>query len=77
MQDAAASGRDTPNYSEVRFSTRGATKVTNYNENDNSELDEEDTDSLTPNYYYSQLPEDNSPAIDIVLNYRLKDGVGK
>ncbi|KAF2484302.1 P-loop containing nucleoside triphosphate hydrolase protein [Neohortaea acidophila] len=75
MQDAAASGRDTPTYSEVRFSTRGATKVTNYNEDDNPELDEEDTDSLTPNYHYSQLPEDNSPAIDIVLNYRLKEGV--
>ncbi|KAF2765047.1 hypothetical protein EJ03DRAFT_280835 [Teratosphaeria nubilosa] len=68
-----ASGRGTPQLSEVRFSTRRAAKVTNYNEDDNLGLSDEDEDTeMTPAYHYVQ--EDEGPAIDIVLNHRLKDG---
>ena len=72
---AAVSGSGTPNLSEVRFSTRRAAKVTTYNEDDDLGLSEEDTENMTPNYW--TYTEDNSPAIDLVLNHRLKDGVGK
>ena len=72
---AATSGRDTPNLSEVRFSTRRAAKVTTYNEDDDLGLSEEDTENLTPNYW--TYVDDTSPAIDSVLNHRLKDGTGQ
>lgn len=72
---AIASGRDTPNLSEVRFSTRRAAKVATYNEDDDLGLSEEDTENMTPNYW--TYVEDNTPAIDQVLNHRLKDGVGE
>lgn len=73
---AVASGGDTPQLSEVRFSTRRAAKVANYNEDDGYGLSEEDdTENLTPNYYYA-YEEDNSPAIDAILNHRLKEGAG-
>ncbi|KAF2722676.1 SNF2 family DNA-dependent chromodomain-containing ATPase [Polychaeton citri CBS 116435] len=68
---ATASGRATPQLDPVRFSTRRAAKVTNYNEDDELDLSEEDTEGTTPAYYY--VEEDNSPAIDIVLNHRLKE----
>jgi chromodomain-helicase-DNA-binding protein 1 len=70
-----ASSRGTPQLSEVRFSTRRAAKVTNYNEDENmDEFEEDDDTEMTPNYYYQQ--EDLGPGIDLVLNHRLKDGVG-
>lgn len=71
---AVASGRDTPNLSEVRFSTRRAAKVATYNEDDDLGLSEEDTENMTPNYW--TYVEDNAPAIDQVLNHRLKEGAG-
>lgn len=71
---AVASGRDTPNLSEVRFSTRRAAKVATYNEDDDLGLSEEDTENMTPNYW--TYVEDNTPAIDQVLNHRLKEGAG-
>jgi chromodomain-helicase-DNA-binding protein 1 len=59
---------------EVRFSTRRAAKVATYNEEEDYGLSDEDTE-MTPNgYYYEQ--EDLGPAIDVVLNHRLKDGAG-
>ncbi|KAK3704274.1 ATP-dependent DNA helicase Hrp3 [Vermiconidia calcicola] len=70
---AAASGRDTPNMSEVRFSTRRAAKVSNYNVEEDLGLSDEDTENLTPNYW--TYTEDNTPAIDQVLNHRLKEEV--
>ncbi|KXL48029.1 hypothetical protein M433DRAFT_63456 [Acidomyces richmondensis BFW] len=73
QKTAAASGRGTPVLSEVRFSTRRAAKVATYNEDDNLGLSEEDTE-MTPNYYYTEEPQ--GPAIDIVLNHRLKEGAG-
>ena len=71
---AAASGHGTPQMAEVRFSTRRAAKVSNYNEEEDLGLSEEDTEAATPAYY---AYEDNTPAIDAILNHRLKDGVGK
>lgn len=72
---AMTSGSGTPQLSEVRFSTRRAAKVTNYNEDDNFDLSEEDTENMTPNYW-TYAEEDTSPAIDVVLNHRLKEGTG-
>lgn len=72
---AVASGRDTPNLSEVRFSTRRAAKVATYNEDDDLGLSEEDTENMTPNYW--TYVEDNTPAIDQVLNHRPKEGTGE
>ena len=72
---AAVSGQDTPNLSAVRFSTRRAAKTTNYNEDDELGLSEEDTENMTPNYW--SYVDDSTPAIDQVLNHRLKEGAGK
>lgn len=74
LQAAAASGAGTPDLSEVRFSTRRAAKVTNYNEDDGLNLSEEDTADLTPAYW--TYTEDTGWAIDQVLNHRLKEGAG-
>lgn len=49
--------------------------MTTYNEDDDLGLSEEDTENMTPNYW--AYADDTSPAIDIVLNHRLKDGAGK
>lgn len=65
------SGRGTPATAEVRFSTRRAAKVTTYNEEDGEDFEEEDSENMTPNYWATA--EDDSPAIDIVLNHRLID----
>ncbi len=73
MLQVAASGRDTPNMGEVRFSSRRGAKVTTYNEDDGLNFSEEETD-LTPAYYLTY--EDEGHAIDVVLNHRLKEGVG-
>lgn len=63
-----------PSHAEVRFSTRQAAKVSNYNEDEDDDMFDEDVDDLTPNnWVYEQ--EDNTPAIDIVLNHRLKADV--
>ncbi|KIW99623.1 uncharacterized protein Z518_11036 [Rhinocladiella mackenziei CBS 650.93] len=65
----------TPAHAEIRFSTRRAAKVSTYNEDDDDDIfEEDDPETLTPNYW-TNGQEDNSPAIDIVLNHRLKAGV--
>lgn len=65
----------TPAHAEIRFSTRRAAKVSTYNEDEDDEMFvEDDPDVLTPNYWVNGV-EDNSPAIDIVLNHRLKADV--
>lgn len=57
---------------EIRFSTRSAKKVHNYNEDDDgSEME----DIMTPEYPVS-TPADDSPTIEAVLKYRLKDSRG-
>lgn len=73
---AVASGRDTPSMAEVRFSTRRAGKVANYNENDEDPFSEGDAEDVTPNYWVTAA-EDTSPAIDSVLKHRLKEDAGK
>ena len=63
----------TPAHAEVRFSTRRAGKVSNYNEEDDDMFDE-DVDIMTPNYWVGE-EEDTRPAIDVVLNHRLRPNV--
>lgn len=63
-----------PAHGEIRFSTRRANKVSNYNEDDADPFEEEDSGLMTPNYFADTV-EDNSPAIDIVLAHRLKPDI--
>ena len=62
-------------HGELRFSTRKGPKVSNYNEDDDDLFDEEE-DMLTPNYWPS-VPDENVPAIDAVLNHRLREDTSK
>ncbi|KAM0723058.1 hypothetical protein Q7P37_001257 [Cladosporium fusiforme] len=71
-QKQAASGTGTPQLGEVRFSTRQAAKVTNYNEEDDYGLSEEDTENVTPSTW---VVEPTGPSVDTVLNHRLAEGV--
>lgn len=64
----------TPQHAEIRFSTRRAAKVSTYNEDEDDDMFEEDDENMTPNYWVNGQ-EDNSPAIDIVLNHQLKADV--
>lgn len=74
QKQASASGAGTPQLGEVRFSTRQAAKVTNYNEEDDYGLSEEDTETVTPNHW---VVEPTGPSVDTVLNHRLIEGAGK
>ena len=66
------STRDTtPAHGEVRFSTRKAAKVSNYNEDDD-DMFEDDADMMPQSWIY--VDEVTSPAIDTVLNHRLREG---
>jgi hypothetical protein len=62
-----------PSHGELRFSSRTANKVTNYNLDDDEE-DEEDL-AVTPNEYAAW--EDETPGIDVVLDHELKEGKGE
>ncbi|KAJ5098913.1 Chromodomain helicase hrp3 [Penicillium argentinense] len=65
-----------PAYTEVRFSTRNAAKVSNYNEDDGDEsIFEDNPDEMTENYWAQNYVEDTRPAVDVVLNHRLKADV--
>lgn len=68
----SAAGLTPPTHGEVRFSTRKAAKVSNYNEDNDDMFSEDETDMMTPNYWAAGA-EENVPAIDAVLNHRLKD----
>lgn len=63
-----------PTHAEVRFSTRNAGRVSNYNEEDDDSMFEDDPEAVTQNYW-ADAPGDDRPAVDIVLNHRLKEGV--
>ena len=65
-----------PSHAEVRFSTRKAAKVSNYNEDDEDMFEEEDVDTLTPNYWAAEQAED-IPAIDAILKHRPRGSAGK
>ncbi|KAF2401222.1 hypothetical protein EJ06DRAFT_521086 [Trichodelitschia bisporula] len=67
-----AAGLVAPTQGDVRFSTRRAAKVASYNE---EELDSFEEDSENTPYEYVVTAEDNSPAIDIVLDHRVLEGV--
>lgn len=58
-------------HGEIRFSTRKAAKVSTYNEDDD-DMFNEDEDELTPNYWAAG-PDESLPAIDVVLDHRLRD----
>lgn len=58
-------------HGEVRFSTRKAAKVSTYNEDDDDMFDDED-DIVTPNHW-ANAPDENMPAIDVVLDHRLRE----
>ena len=73
QKQASASGAGTPQLGEVRFSTRQAAKVTNYNEEDDYGFSEEDTENVTPNHW---VVEQTGPSVDTVLNHRLVEGAG-
>ena len=63
------STRDTtPAHGEVRFSTRKAAKISNYNEDDDDLFDDDDMQPQSWTYV-----EDTSPAIDVVLNHRSRE----
>ncbi|CAG8948141.1 unnamed protein product [Penicillium salamii] len=66
-----------PSLNEVRFSTRTANKVSNYNEDDEEDeaMFEADPEDLAPSYWAESYAEDTRPAVDVVLNHRLKEGV--
>ena len=65
----------TPQHAEIRFSTRRAAKISTYNEDEDDDIFEDnDPETLTPNYWVNGV-EDTSPAIDTVLNHRLKADV--
>lgn len=61
----------TPAHGEVRFSTRKAAKVSNYNEDDDDMFDDEA--DMVPQEYWTAGPEEDVPAIDAVLNHRLRE----
>jgi chromodomain-helicase-DNA-binding protein 1 len=62
----------TPSHAEVRFSTRKAAKISNYNEDDDDDMfDQAESEMMTPNFWPAGQ-EDTRPAIDVVLNHRLK-----
>ncbi len=56
-------------HGEVRFSTRRAAKVSNYNEDDEDPFDDEEN-ILTPGYWVTA--DEETPAIDVVLKHRLR-----
>lgn len=68
----AATTNDTPP-AEVRFSTRRAGRVTNYNEDDEDDFEEEDA---TPGYEYLEPEPDAGPGIDLILDHRPREGIG-
>ncbi|PGH15552.1 hypothetical protein AJ79_02334 [Helicocarpus griseus UAMH5409] len=63
-----------PAHAEVRFSTRRANRVSNYNEDDDDHEFEDESEMMTPAEWTNTVDE-SIPAIDIVLNHRFKDGV--
>ncbi|GAB7350951.1 hypothetical protein MBLNU459_g1457t1 [Dothideomycetes sp. NU459] len=68
----ATSGAGTPALADVRFSTRRAAKIANYNEEDGDSFSEDASENLTPNYWGAA--EDETPAIDVILNHRIIEG---
>ena len=70
-----SSSDSAPSHGELRFSTRRAAKVSNYNEDDGESFDEEDPDTVGDSYW--AIEADDSPAIDEVLNHKIIDRSSK
>lgn len=62
-----------PVHAEVRFSTRNASRVSNYNEEEDDSMFEDDPDELAQSYWVTN-EDDDRPAVDVVLNHRVKEG---
>lgn len=60
---------------EVRFSTRKAARVTNYNEDDDDEFEEPVPQPGEDGYVY-QEEEPDVGGIDVILDHRPREGVG-
>ncbi|PTU22521.1 hypothetical protein P175DRAFT_0136012 [Aspergillus ochraceoroseus IBT 24754] len=69
-----ASVNNVPSHAEVRFSTRNASRVSNYNEDEDDSMFEDDAEDVMQSYWANTV-EDDRPAVDVVLNHRPKDGV--
>lgn len=54
---------------DVRFSTRQAAKVSNYNEDDDDMFNDEDD----MQYEWVDAPDGNIPQVDIILQHRLRE----
>ncbi|EEP78579.1 CHD1 protein [Uncinocarpus reesii 1704] len=63
-----------PAHAELRFSTRRSNKILNYNEDADDDLFGDESDMMTP-LDWANVVDDNRPAIDVVLNHRLKEGM--
>ncbi|OJD18854.1 hypothetical protein AJ78_01187 [Emergomyces pasteurianus Ep9510] len=63
-----------PTHAEIRFSTRRANRVSNYNEDDDDDEFEDESEMMTPGEWMTAV-DDTTPAIDVVLNHRFKEGV--
>lgn len=62
-----------PTAAEIRFSTRRAARVTNYNEDDADLEEEEDAEAVAMYGYQEEGPEVES--VDLVLAHRPKEGI--
>ncbi|OAL70370.1 chromodomain helicase [Trichophyton violaceum] len=63
-----------PTHGEVRFSTRRANKVCNYNEESDDNMFEDEYEEGTPGEW-TYTVDDTTPAIDKILYHRFKEGV--
>lgn len=71
-----AAGLAPPSHAEVRFSGRATRRVTNYNEEEDDDMfDEDESEMMTPNYW-AVGADDNTPAIDTILKHRRKETIG-
>jgi chromodomain-helicase-DNA-binding protein 1 len=59
-------------FAEKRWSSRRAAQVTTYQE---SEVEDDDEDERTPNYWVGADVEDDSPYIEKIIRHREKDGI--
>lgn len=73
QQQLQASSDSGPAHGELRFSTRKAAKVSNYNEDDSDDFEED----MQTEVYWQTTADANVPAIDAVLNHRLRDDISK
>ena len=66
-----------PTHAEIRFSTRKAAKVSNYNEDDSDDFEDDDQDMLAPNYYVTVPLEEDVAGIDAILNHRPREDISE